>query len=1097
MTAHLKDWYDRAAKAGFIFLRIRGGHNASAPTGWNKPPFTETPRRSRNPATALSWLRSGDNVGIGCGEETCIVGCDTLEAGLVVAGFIDDEMNARLVETDQCTEFMGRVVVGGHVDDPVVAPEGRLTRAYHVDPDGVDHLCLRVSTPRGEQYLFHGPRAGALRQTQGGGTAIPDVDTRAALRGYGMGPGSTRTAASYADIPEPPDDTEGPWHDDAGPDKQGPGDIPEALVDKELPPDDTGGPWHYYPGPDKQGPGDIPEALVDALFPDPAAEPKGTPASGAESREGRAMTTFDLATGEGRRTLAAWLDWRGILWMRAREDKQPQSTRPKQKGDGSLPWSAHQERGWLAEGRAQWIAEGGALIVCPSTVRLGTHGAAVADVDHGDLEANIAWLDEHVGSHPLLTMRRPDGAAKAHRWYASNVPRGANGNMHHGTDVVVGQWRGIGSSGETGGYVRLYEGELEALVRAIESGHFGHPLSPAGLDATKKPRARQPDGSPAPSLGARRDWSRQIAALTKGRHPACVAIVTSAINYGVQLGDETETAMRAAYRDIAPKTHGDPDKHWEAIWRDQDGWVKTNPPKGERRDDGAEAGNGAEPERDPKVDAWLREKGMLVEGKAVVPNTPSGYWLAMRWLRLDCRYEARRKQPEYRGADIGLTSTTHGLKLSAGGWLPADSSFGAWLRDYVAKHAVYEKHTKNEVQYIPLRLGRDRFAEFVGAIIHERRVDSFRAWLDALPEWDGVPRIDTLLHELFYMEKPEGPHHSDLQVWASGTVLLTAVARTYSPGLKVDEVLVLIGPQGCGKSTFGAWLLPPESRDIWFTDCVEFNGKPKEQLEAMKGRVIVEFGEMVGLGKADLGRVKSFITRLEDGSIRMAYRPDPEQTPRMCAFLLTTNVEAALPNDETGNRRFVTVRLDPTKEEARQALEPFLDEHREQLWAEARHRILVERESPRLPRHLKEVQKAGNERHRFRDAPIEDSILEALPRGVAEPGLTLEEIALLTDFTREKVTYSEEGDPRTTYKPWSQVVNREGCRLRQALLSSGDTDVVWRQTEKKCRVPGSRGGLTFRWYTQNADAPDGAPYRAEAASRKHDVGVVVPGSRPW
>lgn len=800
-------------------------------------------------------------------------------------------------------------------------------------------------------------------------------------------------------------------------------------------------------------------------------------------------TTVDLSTAAGRQAVADWLDQRGIVWMGTRSGKAPHSTRPKQKDDAPAAWSVHATNGWLREGRSLWIAHGGPICVCPSTVRTGKHGSAVADVDNGVLAENLAWLDEHVGRHPLLTYPRPDGAEKAHRWYACDVPRGANGNMHHGSDAVVGQWRGIGGSGETGGYVRLYDGELEALIAAVESGRFGNPLGRAAFVRTAKPRKAR-----ARSMGADRDWPDQIRALTKGRHPGAVKIVTSAINGGVVFGDEVERAMFKAYLDIVPKSHGDPASHWEQIWINQKGFVDANPKKGANLHAPKE-----EAVFDPELDAWLHAKGMIMpDGKANVANTPSGYWLAMRWLGLDIRFEARRKQVEMRGARLKVDpDKTHGLKLSEGGWLPIDSSLGSYVRDLVAKHAVYEHHTKEEVKYIPFRLGRDKFNEYVGAVIHLRRVDSFRVWLDSLPEWDGTERLDTAMMDLYYLERTETADQLAVQMWCSRAIFMTVVARTYKPGQKIDEVPVVIGPQGTGKSTYAAWALPESSREVWFTDCVEFNGRPKEQLEAMKGRVIVEFGEMVGLGKADLGRVKSFITRLDDGSIRMAYRPDPEQTPRMCAFFLTTNIEAALPNDETGNRRFVTIRLDPAYEEGRRATEPFMDEHREQLWAEAKHRVLVNGESPRLPRELRAVQKLGNERHRYRDAPIEDSIAEALPRGVQEPGLTLEEIALLTDLTRERVTYNEDGEPHTTYKPWAQVVNREGNRLRQALLASGDTDVAWRQTEKKTRVPGSRGGLAFRWYTLNADAPDGAPYRAEAANRKHDVGVVVPGSKPW
>ena len=209
-SACLKAWYEKAAAAGFIFLRMRRGHNEPPPTGWNSPKKHkktgairwETTDRSRHASDAMSWLRCGDNVGIGCGPENAIVESDTADACKVVAGHVGDAGDA----------------------------------------------CLRTLTPRGDQFLFRGPRAAALKQSQGEQNALPGVDTRAALKGYGMGPGSTRIESSYGKKKTPPD----------GP-----------------------GPWHYLPGPDCTEPGDIPQPLVDALFPEGWTPPRKSKSNGA------------------------------------------------------------------------------------------------------------------------------------------------------------------------------------------------------------------------------------------------------------------------------------------------------------------------------------------------------------------------------------------------------------------------------------------------------------------------------------------------------------------------------------------------------------------------------------------------------------------------------------------------------------------------------------------------------------------------------------------------------------------------------------------------------------------------------------------------
>ena len=55
---------------------------------------------------------------------------------------------------------------------------------------------------------------------------------------------------------------------------------------------------------------------------------------------------------------------------------------------------------------------------------------------------------------------------------------------------------------------------------------------------------------------------------------------------------------------------------------------------------------------------------------------------------------------------------------------------------------------------------------------------------------------------------PSGRGPQNLARWASRSVLMGVVIRTDHPGEKHDEMVVLVGPQGIGKSTAWAWLLP-------------------------------------------------------------------------------------------------------------------------------------------------------------------------------------------------------------------------------------------------------------------------------------------------
>ena len=134
----------------------------------------------------------------------------------------------------------------------------------------------------------------------------------------------------------------------------------------------------------------------------------------------------------------------------------------------------------------------------------------------------------------------------------------------------------------------------------------------------------------------------------------------------------------------------------------------------------------------------------------------------------------------------------------------------------------------------------------------------------AASPWDNKPRIDGLLSRLF------GAADDDLSRWASRYIGLGALQRSYQPGSKLDETPVLIGDQDVGKSAFTkAWF---DAEHIhWHGEGADLAAKGKEQAEALDGRVIVELSELDGVKKADITKLKAFLTRTDDGSFRRAY----------------------------------------------------------------------------------------------------------------------------------------------------------------------------------------------------------------------------------
>lgn len=77
--------------------------------------------------------------------------------------------------------------------------------------------------------------------------------------------------------------------------------------------------------------------------------------------------------------------------------------------------------------------------------------------------------------------------------------------------------------------------------------------------------------------------------------------------------------------------------------------------------------------------------------------------------------------------------------------------------------------------------------------------------------WDGVPRVRVALHHFL------GAEVSDTNEKYLRTFMLGAVNRVFHPGCKFELMLVLVGGQGAGKTTFIRFLaLEPE----WFMDDV-------------------------------------------------------------------------------------------------------------------------------------------------------------------------------------------------------------------------------------------------------------------------------------
>ena len=155
--------------------------------------------------------------------------------------------------------------------------------------------------------------------------------------------------------------------------------------------------------------------------------------------------------------------------------------------------------------------------------------------------------------------------------------------------------------------------------------------------------------------------------------------------------------------------------------------------------------------------------------------------------------------------------------------------------------------------------------------------------------------------------------------------LIGAIARARNPGCKLDTVLMLVGPQGCGKSSF----LQNLFGRTFFTDQIGGELNDKDEKAKVSRYWCLEYAEFEAVyKKKDVSSLKRFITAQED-TFRAPYARKEARHPRPSIFAGTTN-ESEILLDPTGDRRFWVIKINldniPQAE---------LIKDRDQIWAAA------------------------------------------------------------------------------------------------------------------------------------------------------------------
>jgi len=169
--------------------------------------------------------------------------------------------------------------------------------------------------------------------------------------------------------------------------------------------------------------------------------------------------------------------------------------------------------------------------------------------------------------------------------------------------------------------------------------------------------------------------------------------------------------------------------------------------------------------------------------------------------------------------------------------------------------------------------------------------------------FDGLPKVDannlTLLPNLatIFLGNDSVEANKYLRLFC-----ISAVARIYEPGCKVDTALVLQGKQGIGKTTFfeilgGEYYLAPVPGQTQVDELLTYHRAH-----------IVELGEIEStFSQRDVSAMKLMITNRVD-TLRVPYGAEHKEYPRRFVLCGTTNKEEFL-SDATGSRRYLVVRM--------------------------------------------------------------------------------------------------------------------------------------------------------------------------------------------
>lgn len=350
------------------------------------------------------------------------------------------------------------------------------------------------------------------------------------------------------------------------------------------------------------------------------------------------------------------------------------------------------------------------------------------------------------------------------------------------------------------------------------------------------------------------------------------------------------------------------------------------------------------------------------------------------------------------------------------------------------------------------RLGKMNCIDAVDAFCYQNQKDTLTEYLDSL-EWDGVPRLQQLFIKYLHANDTQ-MNRIYAQKWA-----ISAVARAYDWGCKVDTMLILKDVQGAGKSTFFSILAGTDpSGQSYFSDAA-IDVRSVDGLTKLRLAWVHEWAELSGMNRSEVADVKKFLTTQTD-QYRPKYGRKEVVAPRHSVIVGTVNDDEIL-QDSTGSRRFWIVEGGGT--DGLRSYDPDdLAAERDALWAEAVH---LYKAGSEWWLTVDEQNQSNASNTRFETVDVHVTMIEEWLDQNPNRVFTLSE--MIDEVYTEEV----ETDAGSVVKRHKSVRPKTYLRWYSGALKT--LGVTMMNDGKQCRYNGIRG----RWYI----APD-----------RIDDGVVIP-----